>query len=480
MERSKNAPYIKNRTMNKIITLLCCMFVALQLMASDGIADFLKEEQRMEVRRHPRASRGDSVELKTMHITLSEAGTLEAALGDDIERVDSLYINGPVNDDDIKTMWKSTFYGYVSYLNLQDADIEGKRLPDIAFYDSKEQHIGIYTYIIELKEIVLPDDLEEIGEGAFYWAAGLEQITIPSSLTRIKESAFAFCGKLKTDPLILPIGIKTIEPYCFYGCHSLKNVILPESLESIKVSSFYQCALTEINLPESLKSIELMAFTGSRLKKLFVPGNCNLTGMGIFSSCFELTDVYISDGITNIPERFLYQGISISELRIPCSVTTIGRDAFKGLYALENLYLEEGLSEIGDEAFMNSSLKQLVLPSTLCSMGNNSFYGNSKFERIYCKAVIPPVQSTAFEDSQKDVPLYVPVGTADAYRNATGWSMFTNIIETDSFPTSGAIDITVDVPQADGAKYDITGRRIENPAKGQIYIQNGKKYIQPD
>ncbi len=55
--------------------------------------------------------------------------------------------------------------------------------------------------------------------------------------------------------------------------------------------------------------------------------------------------------------------------------------------------------------------------------------------------------------------------------------MFTNIIETDSFPTSGAIDITVDAPQADGTKYDITGRRIENPAKGQIYIQNGKKYI---
>ena len=108
------------------------------------------ESQRMEVRRHLQASRGDSVVLKTMHITLSEAGTLEAALGDDIEMVDSLYVSGPVNADDIKTMWKSTFYGYVSYLNLQDADIEGKKIPEWAFFDSSEQLNGS-LYLIGLK-----------------------------------------------------------------------------------------------------------------------------------------------------------------------------------------------------------------------------------------------------------------------------------------------------------------------------------------
>jgi len=477
MERSKNAPYIKNRTMNKIITLLCCMFVALQLMASDGIADFLKEEQRMEVRRHPRASRGDSEELKTLHITLSEAGTLEAALGDYIERVDSLYVSGPVNDDDIKTMWKSTFYGYISYLNLQDADIEGKKIPEWAFFDSREQKNGPYLYVIGLKEIVLPDNLEEIDDCAFYEARILEEVSMPSSLKRIGRYAFWFCEKLKTSPLILPNGIKTIEALSFHYCRSLNEVILPEFVERIEGCAFQGTGISSIYFPETLQSIDVAAFSETKLKKLTLPDNCEYPNYMHFSWCTQLTEVYIGDGVKIIPPSFLYGCSAITELRIPCSVTTIGRDAFKGLYALENLYLEEGLSEIGDEAFMYSSLKQLVLPSTLCSMGNKSFWDNSDLERIYCKATIPPVQSTAFEDSQKDVPLYVPVGTADAYRNATGWSMFTNIIETDSFPTSGAIDITVDAPQADGTKYDITGRRIENPAKGQIYIQNGKKYI---
>ncbi len=449
-------------------------------MASDGIADFLKEEQRMEVRRHPQASRGDSVELKTMHITLSEAGTLEAALGDDIERVDSLFVSGPVNADDIKTMWKSTFYGYVSYLNLQYADIEGKKLPYRAFYDSKEQVNGPYLYLIGLKEIVLPDNLEEIDDCAFYEAKLLEEISMPSSLKKIGRYAFWYCEKLKTDPLILPNGIKTIEAMSFNHCISLNEVILPEFVERIEAGAFQGSGYTgvsSIHFPETLQSIGLAAFSSTRLKTLAIPGNCEFPDHSQFASCYLLTKVYIADGVKSIPNHFLDGDMAITELGIPGSVTTIGKEAFSGLRSLENLYLEEGLYEIGDKAFSSCHLKQIVLPSTLCSMGNNSFSGNSKLERIYCKATIPPVQSTAFGDSRKDVPLYVPVGTANAYRNATGWSMFTNIIETDSFPTSGAIDITVDVPQADGAKYDITGRRIENPAKGQIYIQNGKKYI---
>jgi hypothetical protein len=28
-----------------------------------------------------------------------------------------------------------------------------------------------------------------------------------------------------------------------------------------------------------------------------------------------------------------------------------------------------------------------------------------------------------------------------------------------------------------GVKYNLCGRRIQNPAKGEIYIMNGKKYV---
>lgn len=70
----------------------------------------------------------------------------------------------------------------------------------------------------------------------------------------------------------------------------------------------------------------------------------------------------------------------------------------------------------------------------------------------------------------------MPVGSADKYRNAYGWNYFTNIIETDKFP-SAIEGIDADEGMADQPIYDLMGRRVEHPRKGQIYICGGKKYM---
>ena len=43
-------------------------------------------------------------------------------------------------------------------------------------------------------------------------------------------------------------------------------------------------------------------------------------------------------------------------------------------------------------------------------------------------------------------------------------------------PSSGIRQVAVDSQAGEGAKYDLNGRKLEQPAKG-LYIQNGKKYI---
>ena len=52
-----------------------------------------------------------------------------------------------------------------------------------------------------------------------------------------------------------------------------------------------------------------------------------------------------------------------------------------------------------------------------------------------------------------DIPVYVPIGSGEKYRQAFGWNYFTNIIETDKFPSG------IEIPQVDDAgKYKIYGR----------------------
>ncbi|MBQ7483018.1 MAG: hypothetical protein IJT89_03100, partial [Bacteroidaceae bacterium] len=42
--------------------------------------------------------------------------------------------------------------------------------------------------------------------------------------------------------------------------------------------------------------------------------------------------------------------------------------------------------------------------------------------------------------------------------------------------TTTAVSATVKAVE-NGVKYNLSGRRIQNPAKGEIYILNGKKYV---
>ena len=76
----------------------------------------------------------------------------------------------------------------------------------------------------------------------------------------------------------------------------------------------------------------------------------------------------------------------------------------------------------------------------------------------------------------RDVPVFVPVGCAEKYRRTRGWDYFTNILEADDFPT--AINgVTVDQPKKDNRIYDLSGKVIKHPRKGQICIVNGKKVV---
>ncbi len=77
----------------------------------------------------------------------------------------------------------------------------------------------------------------------------------------------------------------------------------------------------------------------------------------------------------------------------------------------------------------------------------------------------------------QNTPVYVPVGSADLYRNAWGWSYFTNFIETDEFPSAGINDVEFSEKIQDNCTYDLFGRKVETPVSGNIYIRNGKKIL---
>ncbi|MDE6665153.1 MAG: leucine-rich repeat domain-containing protein, partial [Ruminococcus sp.] len=110
-----------------------------------------------------------------------------------------------------------------------------------------------------LTEIIIPDSVTTIGDGAFYNCYSLTEITIPDSVTTIEGSAFSGCGSL--TEITLPDSITDLNSYLFMDCRSLKNVRLPENINSIGYQTFYNCErLTSVYIPENVEYIDDTAF----------------------------------------------------------------------------------------------------------------------------------------------------------------------------------------------------------------------------
>lgn len=213
-----------------------------------------------------------------------------------------------------------------------------------------------------VSEVIIPDTITEIPDGAFYNCVGLKSITIPNTIVSIGYKAFEGCVGLNT--ITIPNSLTSIGSNAFNGCSGLKSVVLSNNLIEIKSSTFYGCTgIKEINLPSTLISIGDYAFYGC-------------TG--------------------------------IIKLEIPDSVTTIENDAFNGCTGIKELKLSKNLTKIADSTFRNNTgLKEVQIHDNVTTISASSGWYSGAFERCSNleKVLIPDnvvtIDNSAFNDCPK-------------------------------------------------------------------------------
>lgn len=436
----------------------------------------------------PKAIDGNS-DFNSMDIT-SHGGDLAKLLGDNIYKVDSLVIRGTVDDVDFHTLWDASFNGKLSVINMENAEVKNGIIPEDAFWHSEQLNIKEgYITLIHLRRIILPNGIKRIEDSAFSYVVNLEDINIPSELQYIGPSAFEQCENLKADSLVFPEGFEKLDRAVFASCTSLTGkVVLPSTIKEIGEAAFWRAKISSINFPEGLEKIGDAAFYGCRLEEAYLPNSCQDLGIFAFQLNIKLKEMHLPDGIERIPDNLADACTSLSHVNIPSSVKSIGKEAFQNCCSLNDVELPLGLESIEKDAFQSChAFSQLVFPATLNFLGEECCTYLTGVKRIYCMASEPPVCEvsklnigyTPFggydsPSTPNDIPVYVPVGSAEKYRKAWGWDYFTNFIETDDFPTA-IYDVTTEHSDSQSSIYDLNGRKVTDTQKGHIYIINGKK-----
>lgn len=347
-----------------------------------------------------------------------------------------------------------TFESFSYYSHVYDmAELEAVYISDLAAWckiDFVQQPLEIAHHLylngVEIKDLVIPNSVTTISSRAFSGGSNIGSIVIPNSVTSIGEYSFGYCeGVTKiVSEIENPFGI---SEYTFDDTtYSTAELIVPKGTKGAYMAA--EGWKNFKNITEAAGS-ENDSFTVGTV--IFIVGDNNIVSVGVDNN---------ATGAYEIPSVVWYSGANYQ-------VTKIGDQAFKD----------------------NTGLTQVTIPSTIINIGSGAFAGCTGLHTIIIHVTTPIALSAGTRADGSGVfegvdlsqcTLYVPAESVDAYKSASVWKDFGQILPIGS--TSVGLVPTVS-PHQD--VYDLQGRRILSGAESLdglpkgMYIVNGRKVVVP-
>ena len=122
---------------------------------------------------------------------------------------------------------------------------------------------------------------------------------------------------------------------------------------------------------------------------------------------------------------------TLSSITIPNSVTSINYFAFSGCTSLTGITTPDSLTSIGNSAFFYCiSLAKITIPNKVTSIEIGAFKGCTSLSNITVLPETPPtLEDYVFNGIASNAVIYVPSDSVNAYKSATNWSDYADIIE---------------------------------------------------
>ena len=230
-------------------------------------------------------------------------------------------------------------------------------------------------------ELIVPDYVTEIEEGAFSGCSSLTSITLP------------FVGK---DASATAASGSTLFGYIF-GANTFNG--------SIATRQYYtQTLYATYSIPSSLKSVTTNGgailygafYNCSGLTSIKIGQNVTSIGDFAFFGCTEIINLNVAEGnaaycsknncLIEIANKTLIFGCSNSTIPADGSVTSIGDSAFGSATLTGSLIIPDGIIDIGKTAFPCSKLTSITIPASVRTIGAYAFANSSGLETVFYNA----------------------------------------------------------------------------------------------
>ena len=288
----------------------------------------------------------------------------------------------------------------------------------IICYTIENGEVKIDNYYFDksdIPEVTLPTEIEgypvtTVAKDAFFNETNVTGIILPESIKRVEDYAFSSDSssslrwvRVENAELEIPqdsrpfsgditlYGKKdsTAELYSYrenlsfidYETKVKYGDITGEIVNGEIAIISCDKEAAEVTIPEEINgipvtSINYLAFGGCQdLKSVYIPDSVKSIGGSAFINCISLTDIRLSETITEIPAYCFSRCKVLMDITIPESVVSIGDSAFENCGYMERITIPESVTKIGSYAFRNClCLDEVEL------LNHNISYGLAPFE----------------------------------------------------------------------------------------------------
>jgi hypothetical protein len=288
---------------------------------------------------------------------------------------------------------------------------------------------GAFVSNLLLKKVVMHDEIDYIGDYAFYECEHLNVI-FPEKLDFIGERAFMYTSlnELKELPKAEKIGA-----YAFYQT-KLTQIILPEGVSDIGEGAFAACShVTKLNIPASLKIIGMSAFQfngrfddgyDSKLNSKYITINKNNKYFSVRNGC-----------LCNKAGTKLIQVLSpVETFTVPSSVINICEEAMSHNHTVKKVIFNNKCKVIPKNCLEDCpQLSTVIIPASVIEIKENALESipGDVIRTIIFKGKTPPSiyrnlslaynslnDVYAYDDSFQLLCIKVPKGCQAKYKTA--------------------------------------------------------------